>query len=573
MSLKEKVAYSRKRPKVYVSAVLPIITYTDQDDIHDIICLMMATAYQDMPDTFYKLVSVVEALPDLHDHLDYMYYYHLSLASFYKHSGDSANAIEHCLRSNDLAYRMNDNCGIVQSYRFISSVYLNNKDYENATYYSTCAIKEVSQCDDDSLAANVYNLYGVILVDLEEYKYALQAYDNAFNAIKNMEGYEEDMLYYLLHLNYGEVLMLSGKLEESEKYYLKAIALSEKYDHDYPFSDLLLMLVDFYKKSGNYQKACEYYDRFFSRNTKAEPIQDQLGQKKDKDEIKKELSQLKQLKDTNHILLKRLNQLQQLSEKSELQDHFELQNALTAALEKGHIITYFQGKWSLSKNRFVGCEAFIRWEDDGTIVPPGAFIPKVENSELIIELSKKVIQDSIHLCKEIVETIDPDFVISINIAPYQLEHQDLAKYIQGELLLAHLEPKHIELEITERSFINSTANIVDQLSQLRALGLSISLDDFGTGYSSLSYINDYQFNCIKLDRSLLNNISTDVRAYGLMSGIISMFNALKLDTVVEGIETLEQVEILKSLKSDYVQGYYYHKPSNRENFIKQVKKR
>ncbi len=216
MTLKEKIAYSRKRPKTYIDETIPNISYTDKDDVNDIICLMMATAYQSMPDIFYKLVGVIEAIPDLHEHLDYMYYYHLSLASFYKHTNNSSNAIEHCIKSNDYAYEMNDGCAIVQSYRFLSSVYLNNQDYDNATYYSICAIKELPNCDNFELAASVYSLHGVILVELEQYDYAVQAYNNAFDSMKNVQNYEEDMIYYLLLLNYGEVLMLNDKIEESE---------------------------------------------------------------------------------------------------------------------------------------------------------------------------------------------------------------------------------------------------------------------------------------------------------------------------------------------------------------------
>lgn len=572
MTLKEKIAYSRKRPKTYVDEMLPTITYSEKDDIEEIICLMMATAYQDMPDDFYKLVSCLEALPDLHDHLDYMYYYHLSLASFYKHAKDSPNAIEHCLRSNDIAYQMNDNCAVVQSYRFLSSVYFNNNDFDNATYYSTCAIKELPLCDDFVLAANVYNLYGVILVDLEKYDHAIQAYDNAFHAIKRIDDYEEDMMYYLLNLNYGEALMLNQEIEKSETYYLKAIELAEKYNHDYTFGDMLLMLVNYYKKNKNYEKACYYYDKFFKKSENTHVANTLLNEHKDKEEIKVELSQLKKLRDTNQVLLKRLTQMQIMSDTSDVKIHLELQHDLTEALNQGEIVTYYQGKWSLKQNRVVGAEALIRWQQGNVLVPPVAFIPKVEDTEMIIELSKKVIRDSIRTCKHIVSTIDPDFIISINIAPYQLEHQDLVKFIQGELLLNKLDAKHIEIEITERSFIEQTPNIIDQLMKLQELGLALSLDDFGTGYSSLAYISDYNFDCIKLDRSLLNNITTDLKAFVLLSGIIGMFQTLKIDTVVEGVETKEQENILKTLKCDYLQGYYYNKAIPEDQFIEVLTK-
>ncbi|MGB3368084.1 MAG: EAL domain-containing protein [Acidaminobacteraceae bacterium] len=570
MTLKEKIACSRKRPKTYVDEMLPNITFTEKDDIEEIICLMMATSYQDMPEDFYKLVCCVESIEDLHDHLDYMYYYHFSLASFYKHAKDSPTAIEHCLRSNDIAYRMNDNCAVVNSYRFLSSVYLSNNDIDNAIYYSTCAIKELPLCDDFVLVAKVYNLYGVILVELDKYEYALQAYDNAFQAIKRSPDYEEDLMYYLINLNYGEVLMLNNEINRSEVYYLKAIELADKYNHDYTFGDMLLMLVDYYKKNKNYEKACYCYEKYFKKSDKSHPISTLLNEQKNKEQIKVELSQLKNLRDTNQVLLKRLTQMQKMSDTSDVKIHIELQQDLSEALNQGEIVTYYQSKWSLLQNRFVGAEALIRWKKDNILVPPIAFIPKIEDTEMIIELSKKVIRDSIATCKHIVSTLDPNFIISLNIAPYQLENQDISLFIQGELLLNTLDAKHIEIEITERSFINQTPNIINQLRKLQELGLALSLDDFGTGYSSLAYISDYNFDCIKLDKSLLNNITTTSKSFALLSGIISMFQTLKIDIVVEGVETIEQMEILKSLKCDYIQGFYYSKPIAEDQFIESL---
>jgi TolA-binding protein len=171
----------------------------------------------------------------------------------------------------------------------------------------------------------------VILVDLEQYDYALQAYNNGLESIMKIERYEEDMLYYLLHLNLGEVLMLSGDAKNSESHYQKVIDLSEKYNHDYSFPDMLLMLVDFHKSNNDFEKACYFYDKFYNRNSNIQPATALLNEKKDKESIKKELSQLKQLRDTNQVLLRRLTQIQQASENNEMKVNIDLDQRLTKA--------------------------------------------------------------------------------------------------------------------------------------------------------------------------------------------------------------------------------------------------
>jgi len=570
MILREKIAQARIRPKAYVENTLPSLTFTLEDNFDELICMMVSTSFQNMPETFYKLVQLVESIPNFNERTEYQYYYHLSLASFYKYAKNSDLAIDHCMSSNEFAYKMNYVCGIVQTYRFLSTVYLSIQDHDNAMYYCKLAIKESNHCSDHMLIANTYNLYGAVLHGLELYSEAINAYKSAIDVVKHKDNYKEDMMYYLILMNIGEAYMEMDNFASAEPYFTEAIDLSERYGHEYNFGSILQVLIDFYKKKGDFEKAVKYYEKVHALKENTSQIQ---IKKDDKDDLVREkLSQLDQLRKTNDFLLKRLHEVEQANAKNDDHLKLELQDQLKTALEDKRIHTYYQSKYSLKSNKVVGAEALIRWQDGEIIVKPGVFIPKIEDTGLIIPLSNQVIADSIKLCKYIVSHFDENFKISINIAPYQLEHQELSRFIQSELLLNGLSADHLELEITERSFFNQSSNSINQMMKLQDLGIGISLDDFGTGYSSLSNISEHHFDCIKLDRSLLTNITKDKKAYGLLCGIIGMFKALKIDTVIEGVEAREVEELLRSLECDHVQGFYYDKPMNEDLFIDKIRK-
>jgi EAL domain-containing protein (putative c-di-GMP-specific phosphodiesterase class I)/Tfp pilus assembly protein PilF len=546
------------------------MTYTKKDDIEVLIPLLMNIAYLDMVQDFYKLLAHIETYRELSDNKIYLYYYHRAIASFYKHSNNMEQSIEHCLLSNELAHDLNDEDFIIESYRFLSTIYNKNKDFEKAEYYCKMAMEELSLSSDMFLVANVYNLYGVILVNLEEYERAEKAYLNALDTIKKIDEYKSSMIFFLININLAEIYMFLKDDDLSEDYFNRAHKLEEDYQHDYPFTDLLMMMADHHKKNNEFDKACQYYEKYINRYSNLQDIRPKL--KSDDSNLQGDLRLLQTLRDTNKLLLRRLTTYQMMHHEKALTTSIEqqLEDDLNKAILNDEIVVFYQHKWSISKNRAIGSEALIRWIKNGIVVPPHAFIGQAEDNSIIMPLSRIVIKKAMKVLKEITATYDPEFVMSVNISPYQLEHQNLLDLIKSELLLNDLEPKNFEIEITERTFQDPSSSSIKQLQDIKALGVRVSLDDFGTGYSSLSSISDFSFDCVKVDRSLVRKSTNDKKANALLSGIVSMLQALSLEIVIEGVENDEEVSLMKKLGCDEIQGYYYSKPVDVEEYLRLI---
>jgi|GEM_PF-1149748 len=567
MSLKQRVIEVGKRPMLYINDTLPTIKFNNEDDINDIICLLMTTVYNNMPDVFLKLVDMVEVYPQLLTNNEYAYYYHLSLASFFKHHGEYDKSIEKCLLSNDIAYKLGDHCGIAQTDRFLSTIYFMMDDFENASYYCKEAIKEVSHCDDISLMSNIYNLYGAILLNQKDYNKAIVAYENALKVLKQTNDYKTNKQYFIILLNIGEAYIEKDDFESAKSFYDDAINLASLNNYDYTFGDVLEQFVDFFKRNDDYKSACLYYDKILDRDKKMQKSNIESIRKSDDSQIKEELSQMKSLRESNNELTKVLDRLKDMTSQSDIQSFINLQERLSNALDDDEIVTFYQSRYSLRQQKSIGCEALIRLKDGSSFISPTDFIHLIEDAPIIIPLSERVIAQSISFCKDVVDKYDPNFVVSINIAPYQLENQELAKYIQGQLVLHHLDARHIEIEITERNFINQSNKSYEQLLALKDLGVRISLDDFGTGYSSLAYINNFDFDNVKVDRQLLQNLN-EPKALELLTGIIALFKTLNIDVTIEGVETGQIEEILLLNDCDCVQGFYYDNPRPADDFIR-----
>jgi EAL domain-containing protein (putative c-di-GMP-specific phosphodiesterase class I) len=323
-----------------------------------------------------------------------------------------------------------------------------------------------------------------------------------------------------------------------------------------------------YKRQGLYLEALEHLENYIDEmSTKNRSDLDH-----NKDEIQVNFEQIDDLKVRNRSLLNHMNQMfETIESTNDSMISFELEEKINHALLNDFIKPYFQLKWSVEDKKFIGAEALMRWIDGDTFIPPNQFIDEVENSSIIMKMSEKIIRESFKFCKKVHEDIQDEFVVSINISPYQLAHQDLAKLMRNELLLHNLEGRHVEIEITERSFVEQNPKILEELYALSELGIRIALDDFGTGYSSLSCVNDFPIDVIKIDRSLVSNIESGDKSAKLLAGIIRMMKELELETVAEGVENEVQANMLIELGCDCIQGYYYAKPESEYDVLNRLK--
>lgn len=241
-------------------------------------------------------------------------------------------------------------------------------------------------------------------------------------------------------------------------------------------------------------------------------------------------------------------------------DILALENNLRKALDKHEFRVYYQPRIDIRTRNVVGFEALIRWQHSQKgIIPPSEFIPIAEETGLIIPIGEWVLNEA---CKQNKTWQAAGFApvfISVNLSGKQFKQQNLIKVIDHAMSEVRLDPKYLELEITE-SIIQDTKSTAGILRELRNLGLKIAVDDFGTGYSSLSYLRRFPLDTLKIDRSFVKDIAKDPDSEAIVKAIIAMAHCLKLRVIAEGVETEEQLKFLSDEGCDEFQGYLISPP-------------
>ena len=242
-----------------------------------------------------------------------------------------------------------------------------------------------------------------------------------------------------------------------------------------------------------------------------------------------------------------------------------------AALKNDDFELYLQPKVDIETGRIKSAEALIRWvRNNPENFSPDEFIPLIESSDLICGLGEWVISKACALCKEFHDNGYNDLTIAVNVSSAQFVMSDLEKIIIRELQVSQLEPKYLELEITEHTLFQDDKDVIDELSRIKDLGVTLSIDDFGTGYSNLSYLTKFKMDTLKIDRSFVTDINTASDNYAIVDGIIKMAKALGLKIVAEGVETDQEWDVLKTLGCDIGQGYVWSKPLPSCDFLKHM---
>ena len=242
-------------------------------------------------------------------------------------------------------------------------------------------------------------------------------------------------------------------------------------------------------------------------------------------------------------------------------DNLVLENRLRQARRDEEFVLHYQPKVNLKNGQVVGAEALIRWNDPETgLVPPGRFIPVLEETGLIHDIGRwavhKAIKDYLHWCDSGLTGVR----IAVNVSPLQLRKREFIDVIRQLISVDPRAANGLELEITESMIMEDVEHGIDTLRAIRALGVHIALDDFGTGFSSLSHLSRLPLDVLKVDRSFVYNMTTGPDGFSVVSNIITLAHSLKLSVVAEGVETEEQERLLRSLKCDEMQGFLFSKP-------------
>ena len=244
-----------------------------------------------------------------------------------------------------------------------------------------------------------------------------------------------------------------------------------------------------------------------------------------------------------------------------LQRRFKIEEQMHGALERNEFDIYYQPLFDVKTQKIIGAEALLRWHNVALgSVAPDEFIPIAEHSGLIVPIGKYVIKQALCFLNEWQTAQQHSFSISVNLSPRQFRDANLLGFIKNTLLDMNLRPEHLDLEITEGVLMSGQSYIHEALAEINSLGIKLAMDDFGTGYSSLNYLRQYPFDVLKIDRSFIQGITLNKADCNLVKATIVMSHSLGLTVVAEGVETVEQLNLLAELECDVVQGYYLSKP-------------
>lgn len=241
----------------------------------------------------------------------------------------------------------------------------------------------------------------------------------------------------------------------------------------------------------------------------------------------------------------------------------DIENSMRQAVTSGieEFVVFYQPVVDVRTGECSSCEALVRWDSKALgFMGPGDFIPLAEYLGLITSIGDYVLEEACRQCRYWNEHGIPDFHINVNLSVVQLLQKDVAETVARILKKTGVNPKNIVLEITESFAINDMDRVLDIIKGIKKLGPRIALDDFGTGYSSLNYIKQLPLDIIKVDKTFIDDIVEDEYAQAFIKLIVELSDTIDTDIIVEGVENEAQLNILKELGVDYIQGFYYGKP-------------
>ncbi len=242
-------------------------------------------------------------------------------------------------------------------------------------------------------------------------------------------------------------------------------------------------------------------------------------------------------------------------------DRLALQSSLRHALERQELLVYYQPQVNLKTGQIIGAEALLRWQHpERGLVSPDKFIPIAEETGLIVPIGEWVLQTACQQTKLWQNAGFSSLRIAVNLSSRQFSQIDLRHQLVQLLMNTGLDPKYIELELTESMLVQNTEVAIRRLNALKSLGVEIAIDDFGTGYSSLSYLQQFPFDILKIDRCFIRNITENPNKAAITKAIIEMAKSLNLKLIAEGVETEAELAFMCQHQCDGMQGYLFSRP-------------
>jgi diguanylate cyclase (GGDEF)-like protein len=238
-----------------------------------------------------------------------------------------------------------------------------------------------------------------------------------------------------------------------------------------------------------------------------------------------------------------------------------LEGSLRRAVEREEFVLHFQPKADLRSGKVTGVEALVRWQRPGHgLVPPDRFVSVLEDTGLILPVGAWVIRAA---CEQLAAWDRlglPPLSLAVNLSARQFRHLYLASLIEDSLRMHQIDPQRLEIELTESLLMEDNESTRAMLASFRRLGVRLAIDDFGTGHSSLSYIRRFSIDTLKIDRSFVQSLPDNSEDTAICSAVIALGRNMKMNVVAEGVETMEQAQVLRELGCDEVQGWWISRP-------------
>ena len=246
-----------------------------------------------------------------------------------------------------------------------------------------------------------------------------------------------------------------------------------------------------------------------------------------------------------------------------IRERLEIENGLHHALERNELVLHYQPQVDIGSGKIFAVEALLRWaHPEKGLIPPGKFIPVAEESNLIVAIGEWVLRTACKQNKAWQDAGLPHVRMAVNLSARQFRQHGLVAVVAEAMEDAGLalHSDNLELEVTESMIMKNIGETITTLNKLHEMGVSLSVDDFGTGHSSLTYLKRFPIHTLKIDKSFVDDITSDPDSAAIAATIIALGHSLKLNVIAEGVETAEQLAFLREMKCDEMQGYYFSRP-------------
>ncbi len=253
------------------------------------------------------------------------------------------------------------------------------------------------------------------------------------------------------------------------------------------------------------------------------------------------------------------------------QERLKLENRLRRAIQDEDFVLYYQPKVDLRSGHISGAEALLRWPGTGGLVTPDRFIPVAEETGMIVGLGAWVLRTACRQMRKWAQDGLLRFDVAVNLSPRQLREGDFVATVRAVIEETEIDPRHLELEITEQVILEQMEQVIQIFNDLREMGIRITVDDFGTGYSSLSYLRHLPLDGLKIDRSFIADIDDTDNESFLAGAVVAIGQSLGLKVIAEGVETERQLAFMRQNWCDEIQGYFFSRPLPAEEFEKLIR--